>query len=251
MNNLTQHLRIVQPAMMQELEAGLTSSPHRFTLGVTSVAVSLKPVARLAEFVPDSSLPQDIRRSVFQRKVSFIAGRLCAEAALNQIGVVSGIVGRCDSGAPVWPDAITGSITHTDHLACAAVVHSGTSQDFDIGIDSETILNDVELNDVRKLCLTRDEDIRLVNTVNHNLIGTIVFSVKEALYKALYPQVNRFIDFSEIELRSIDWHRSEIHLQPVVEGDLSLAMAQSRAYFCIRNNTVHTSLQIVHPRLRS
>lgn len=245
MHNLLEKLRIARPDLTQKLEASFIESPHEFELDMARVAIPLKQVSQLIEFVADASLPPFIRNAAMKRKLSFIGGRLCAESALKRIGFPNAIVARHDSGAPIWPDGVVGSITHTDQFAYAVACRAINA--VSLGIDSENIFSDATLKDVRQLCCTTNENINLFKSTNNNLVGTIIFSAKESLYKSIHSHINRFVDFSEIELTSIDWYLSRVHMQPVKEGDLNPVVSQCHAYFCISNNSVHTSVQMSPP----
>jgi enterobactin synthetase component D len=133
-----------------------------------------------------------------------------------------------------------GSITHTDQFAYA--VASRSPHVGNVGIDSENIFSASTLKDVRKLCCTESENLNLFNSSNCNLVGTIIFSIKESLYKSIRPVIKRFIDFSEIEITAIDWHLSKISLRPVRECDLNPVISGCYGYFCISNGAVHTSV---------
>lgn len=244
MISLLEKMRHEAPQLAKRLEAGFVESPHYFASEVSAIALSLDLLGPLLEFFSIASMPADITQSALQRRLSFIGGRLCAEYALEQLGLPNQSVDRHHCGAPVWPPGTCGSITHTDQLACAAVtLASGV---FSLGIDSEIIFSDREFADVRRLCCTPGEKAMLANVRNRNLIGTILFSAKESFYKSFHSIVQRYIDFSEIEIIGIDWASSALHLQTVNDGDLNSAMLTCRAFFSMTQNVVHTSVEVSH-----
>jgi enterobactin synthetase component D len=240
MNNLLTSLRNAQPALSQKLEAGFIESPHEFELDIARVAMPLNLVSHMLEFVPDESLPPDICGAALKRRLNFIGGRFCAESALERIGFAGAVVQRDALGAPIWPDGTVGSITHTDQFAYAVV--SRSVQTGNVGIDSEDIFSDSVLTDVRSMCCTGNENLNLFNSTNSNVVGTIIFSVKESLYKSIHPIVKRFVDFSEVEITGIDWYLSKISLRSVRECDLSSVISSCYAFFCISNESKHTTV---------
>ena len=48
-------------------------------------------------------------------------GRACARAALSALGHGDAVIGRHANCAPLWPDSVVGSITHTSGYAAALV----------------------------------------------------------------------------------------------------------------------------------
>jgi 4'-phosphopantetheinyl transferase EntD len=85
---------------------------------------------------------------------------------------------------------VTGSITHTDDYAAAAVVRAGH-----IGIDVESLARIAEIeNLVERVALPSERDVP---------VG-VVFSAKESVYKCLFqslgPTLGRFLEFADVEL---------------------------------------------------
>ena len=242
MVNLIDTLRDENPKLARRIDTCFVQSPHYFESDIVTVALPLRYLVGIAAHLPAECLPPDIHRASAERKVNFIGGRLCAEAALRRLGFEHGVVNRQSCGAPLWPAGTIGSITHTGHFASAAVTL--TDKAASLGIDSERIFSDSELRDVRNLCCTQNEIRRLFNDSNSNLIATIIFSAKEAIYKSIHPFLHRFVDFSEVEITSIDWRLSTLDVNPVTEGDVSQVLQQCHTYFSIENQSVHTSVQM-------
>ena len=242
MINLCKKLRTEQPVLAHSLERCIVESPHYFETDIAKVAVPLRFLVKFLACIPDACLPPDIQNAAQRRKLNFIGGRLCAELALELLGLNDAIVLRHEAGFPIWPAGTTGSITHTDQIACAAVALSGSVAG--LGIDSENIFTDDELRDVRQICCTQTENSALFNSTNSNLVGTIVFSAKESFYKSVHARVQRYIDFLEVEISSIDWHLSRLQMRAVGSQELSDVLKRGHVYFSIANSSVHTSVQI-------
>ena len=90
-------------------------------------------------------IPEFLLSASRARVAEFIAGRLCAKAALRQLGATP-IVGVAVGGRPSWSNGYVGSITHTSGFASAAVAPS--SELLGIGIDSEWLFSDMTARDL-------------------------------------------------------------------------------------------------------
>lgn len=123
-----------------------------------------------------------VEKAAPKRRREFALGRACARGALEKLGYGGAVIGRGANGAPLWPQGITGSITHTRDYAAAV---AGEARRFSgIGVDAERVggvtqdlwprlFDDAERDHLMGL----DEAKRLV-------IATLIFSAKEASYKA-------------------------------------------------------------------
>jgi enterobactin synthetase component D len=152
-------------------------------------------------FIP---LPLELKGAVPKRQVQFRAGRYCAMLAIQALhGGSPMLVGRDPSGAPLWPEGVVGSITHTDDVAAAAVAFSADVRS--LGIDTERVMSEsqarelngtvawpAELAPARAASMTRLEAM------------TLVFSAKESVFKCLHPLVRRAFDFQDVRFVSID-----------------------------------------------
>src|SRR5580692_6347409 len=78
---------------------------------------------------------QYVARAMSKRVQEFAAGRVCARAALAQLGYAAVALPMGEDRAPQWPAGATGSITHTNGF-CAAVV-AATAQIRALGLDAE------------------------------------------------------------------------------------------------------------------
>lgn len=132
----------------------------------------------------------------------FLGGRLAAKYAIQSISGSSSFpmvsLPRNELGAPVFPAGWTGSISHKNDLAVAAVTSS--SLGFSIGVDIEKFTNRAAEKLQRRI-LTENEQSSL-GTVIADIEKDVMlrFSFKEAVYKALNPMLRRYIDFKEVEV---------------------------------------------------
>ncbi len=144
--------------------------------------------------------PASIQRSVAKRQAEFLAGRLCARSALQQLADLHHVPAIGDDRAPIWPPGISGSITHGTGWAGAIVAHSRQWQG--LGLDMETLLDDERATRLAGEILTPDELARM-DPAQVSLTVTLTFSIKESLFKALYPIVGKRFYFEHAEV--VEW----------------------------------------------
>jgi enterobactin synthetase component D len=151
-------------------------------------------------------IPNWPKEAQLARKVSFLAGRLCAKNAIQNLSSDSdGVVKIKNDRAPHWPEGFVGSISHTDRLACAAVSISPEIQS--IGIDLQKLVTEEKAQKLSPKIFTAKElnvFYDFSESANFSELFTIGFSFKESVYKALYPLEQRFIAFSEFEITGIN-----------------------------------------------
>jgi len=158
---------------------------------------------RVAEMNPSDAEPSrlhpaeqgQIDRAAPGRRREYAAGRLLAHSLLGSLGAAAAPLLNGPDRAPAWPAGYVGSISHCPTL-CAVVVASG-SDICAIGVDVEPAL--ALGADIEPLVLTardRHSIARLPPRIRP-LGGRLVFSAKEAFYKALYPTTGVFLDFTQ------------------------------------------------------
>ncbi|WP_258052309.1 4'-phosphopantetheinyl transferase [Mesorhizobium sp. INR15] len=119
------------------------------------------------------------------------AGRWIAHRLLAELGVDDVAVLRTPSGAPAWPDGITGSLAHDDEMAVAAVAPVGDIRTLGIDVEPALPLPD----DIFALVATPADR---TNPADRDLAGRILFSAKEAVYKAVYPLDGEVLGYEDI-----------------------------------------------------
>jgi 4'-phosphopantetheinyl transferase EntD len=140
-----------------------------------------------------------IAHAVEARVREYAAVRSCARACLERLSYAPVPIMPGIEGAPVWPAGVQGSMTHCAGYAAAAV--GRLPRISAIGIDAEP---DAPLPDgVLDLVATPAERDRLAGT---QLEPTdlnwdrLLFSAKEAVYKAWFPLVGEWLDHQEAEI---------------------------------------------------
>ncbi len=152
-------------------------------------------------------------KAVAARRREFTTGRACARRALAQLGVAPVAVPSGEHGEPLWPAGVVGSITHCCHYrACAVARDRDLSA---IGIDAE-LLSALPAG-VLEAVASRRERERLAWIDEQIPADTVLFSAKEAVYKAWFPLTRRSLHFEDVDL-SLDPERRTFRARLLVPG---------------------------------
>lgn len=143
-----------------------------------------------------------------KRLQEFRAGRHAARLALRGLGSKVEFVLPARDRAPLWPDGVVGSITHTSEpwpgFSAAAVASSERYSG--IGIDAEP---DAPLDENLFAAILRPTELEWLENwpaPERGAWARVVFSVKECVYKCHYPITRTFLDFADLEV-SLDTAR--------------------------------------------
>jgi len=133
-----------------------------------------------------------------KRKADHLAGRIAAAHALNDRTIPA--IGP--SGEPLWPEGVSGSITHSGTQAMAVVVRDRLAL---LGIDCETILPENEAREIKDGVIdAREERVLSHSGYPFALALTLAFSAKESLFKALFPRVQAWMGFDSARVTMLD-----------------------------------------------
>lgn len=146
--------------------------------------------------VTEESYPELVRHTLRTSSTRFL-GRLAASRALRKLGVEGTSVSRGPVGEPIWPEGISGSITHCHPWSVAVAMPSNGKAT--VGIDLEGIDQVDDLN-ISSIVGRGAERKWILSGENSHERLCMIFSAKEALYKSLYWHYQRYIDFTEVEL---------------------------------------------------
>lgn len=219
-----------------------------YDLGVSAVQVGLyiDALEERLNGVRLDDLPWMPERAVRRRQLSFLAGRLCAEHALLISGhELTEPIGWRESGEPNWPQGWTGSISHTGRVALSMV--SPRTGRFGIGIDAEEVLNDQTLQDVLQVCAHKAERHLVTGGPDRGrLAATVMFCAKEAYYKAIHGEVQRFVDFDEMGLGELDLRSGLFSLKPTAHSHYPNDLPSAKGRFVIDGNTVLAFIAAEH-----
>lgn len=128
------------------------------------------------------------------RRIDFTAGRVAMRALLPKqtAAILSDSRGR-----PCLPSGWMGSVSHKRGLGVAAVT---VDDGWTIGVDIEAARP--ARVDLAPRILTSDEiaALRPLSPEERSVAVVRAFAIKEAVYKAIDPWVNRYVGFREVEL---------------------------------------------------
>ena len=150
-------------------------------------------------------LPATLASAVSKRRLHYRAGRYCALAALQalQPGRLFTSPARGVNGAPLWPEGVAGSLTHTDDFVSAAVALSSDAAA--IGVDTERIVTLAQARDLARPVAWPSElaEARAAGCDRAEAF-TLVFSAKESVFKCLHPAVGQFFGFHDVRIVHVD-----------------------------------------------
>jgi 4'-phosphopantetheinyl transferase EntD len=121
------------------------------------------------------------------------AARIVARQLLARLGHPECPIPRAPSGAPVWPADVVGSLAHDARVAVAAVAMSRDVGALGIDVEPAECLPS-ELLDV---VVTPQERLEIGNDPFQ---GRLLFAAKEAVYKAVYPLDQMFLEHHDVQI---------------------------------------------------
>ena len=157
------------------------------------------------------------------RQREFVTGRMCARRALDLLGVdASGLLPDAD-GIPQWPEDTVGSISHCRGVAMAMVAKSVDCRL--LGLDLEKT-NRLSAGAIKQVLNPIEE----IFTGGDQLKASILFSLKEAFYKAQFPKWQAVGNFSDLALE-VDLTEGTAKIR---EMDARFSSELMRLRFCFR-----------------
>lgn len=139
-----------------------------------------------------------IERAIDKRKREFATGRTLARAALGELGLHAVELLNGPDRAPIWPDGIAGSISHCDRVAVVAVTRASHGT---LGVDVEH-RGELKRELWKTVFLPREIEAldAAFDAPMRGRMALVLFSAKEALYKAQYPRTTTFMGFHELHV---------------------------------------------------
>ncbi len=182
--------------------------------------------------------PAGLRSAIAKRRCEYLAGRVCAAAAGEALTGERLIPEAGQDRAPLWPAPLVGAITHSQGRAAALVGHR--DQWRGLGLDYEAWLAPRRALRLAEEILTEEERGTLLglDEAQQARRVTLTFSVKESVFKALYPLTGRRFYFQDAALDgenqirllttlSADWRQGKaLPFQWREEGDGLLSWIQ-------------------------
>ena len=136
-----------------------------------------------------------VGRAVEKRRHEFITGRACARQALRELGIPATSIPAGERGEPIWPAGVVGSITHCrGYTACAAAHERHLLA---LGIDAEPN-RPLSARVAAQVASAPEREAQVSDPDLH--ITRLVFSAKEAVYKAWYSLTGRWLSFEQVQV---------------------------------------------------
>ncbi|NCH22509.1 enterobactin synthase subunit EntD [Cronobacter turicensis] len=197
--------------------AGRNARPFPMQTTLTPLTFAGQSLWRV-DFSPDTFTPDDLlwlphhamlANAVARRQAEHLAGRIAAVAALRAAGAPALPPGIGAHREPRWPAGFTGSITHTGHRAWATVIAAPGG----VGIDVENLMDAQTARDLAPGIIDAQERLLLGRApLPFASALTLVFSAKESLFKALFPQVGDWFGFECANVVALDAHQLTLRL---------------------------------------
>ncbi len=168
----------------------------------------------LAEMTPADADParlmsaeaRSVQSAVEKRRREFAAGRMLARDVFARMPHGAAfdaepLLNDSDR-VPIWPNGIVGSITHCRSLCAVAAVAAIHSAGIGLDVEPAHALKDELVPYIVRT--TEYARLEALPIDAHALGPILVFAMKEAVYKAIYPIRRRFLDFQDVEIVRLD-----------------------------------------------
>ncbi len=176
-----------------------------------------------------SLLPEEeiaVANAAETRRHEFATGRCLARELMAELGIAAGPIVRGAQREPVWPEGAVGSITHARKTVIAAIARVGAVRS--LGIDLELW---GRITDKLHGKLFTDAERSWLSGQPPETAG-LLFSAKEAGYKATFPLARRFVSFHEAEI-DVDWTKREFRCRYIGEHACNRVMEDGIGRFVI------------------
>lgn len=193
---------------------------------------------------------EQIGAAVESRRVEFAAARACARQAMDRLGLAPGPIIRGGRGMPVWPEGVVGTLTHTEGLRGAALARSSAVRSLGLDVESHGPLPDGVLD-----AISLPEEVAWVRAARADVKSVhwdrVLFTAKEATYKAWFPLTRRWLGFADAHITVVTTRvdgdtatgslRSQILIDPrTVDGGPDLVELHGR--WAVRDGYVASAI---------
>ncbi|MCQ9342413.1 4'-phosphopantetheinyl transferase superfamily protein [Corynebacterium sp. 153RC1] len=170
-----------------------------------------------------------VSHAVDARKAEFGDARWCAHQALAKLGRdAGGPILRGERGMPLWPAAVSGSLTHTDGFRAAVCAPSLLVRSMGLDAERAEPLPEGVVGSIARVSELAQLE-RLRENKGITCADRLLFCAKEATYKAWFPLTHRWLGFeqAEIDLRDDGTFVSYLLVRPTpvpfIEGKWKVA----------------------------
>ncbi|MEV0232258.1 4'-phosphopantetheinyl transferase superfamily protein [Nonomuraea sp. NPDC050786] len=137
-----------------------------------------------------------ISKAVGKRRKEFTTARICARRAIRMLGRQPTPILSGQSGEPLWPRGLIGSVTHC--TGYRGVVVATQVEAAAIGIDAEPN-KELPMGVLQAIALPQEE--RMVRELGEQRPDVcwdrLLFCTKESVYKAWFPLARRWLGFHD------------------------------------------------------
>jgi 4'-phosphopantetheinyl transferase EntD len=180
-----------------------------------------------------------------QRQLEFAQARACARRALAQFDVQAFALLNGPDRAPRWPAGIVGSITHTVRpaLTYAAVVVGRSTDVLAVGVDAEASQGLEAALQSYVLTVGEQERLAAAEPERQPLLAKIIFSAKEAFYKAQFPLSARKLGFQDVEV-ALDLRQSTFQVRLTARAPTDLPLVRCQGRYAVDEHLVLTGIVV-------
>lgn len=156
--------------------------------------------------------PLKIAQARVERKNEYLCGRVLAQAVLNHHFGLDQLITCMHEHLPIWPSHVLGSISHSQNKLIVALSNNAVY----LGIDIEHWVTSEFAQESAHLILTPSEfnlwKGKAAEFFDFARYVSLIFSVKESLYKAVYLSAKQYIDFLEASIDDINFENQTLTL---------------------------------------
>lgn len=140
----------------------------------------------------------EVARAVPRRRSEFATARRCARDLMEQLGLPAVPILPGPDRAPRWPPEVVGSLTHCEGFVGAALAKRKDVRSVGIDAEPDSPLPRGVLELVALPC-----ELRMLQRLPPGQLAwdRLLFSIKEAVYKACYPLDREWRDFPSMHVR--------------------------------------------------
>ncbi len=176
------------------------------------------------------TLPDSLSRAVTKRRAEYLAGRVCARHALAALDIHVNTLSALPDRQVDWPAPARGSITHARDLAAALISTAPFHQG--LGVDAERWLTPERADYLAASILAPREQqaVKDFTCEQRARAITLTFSLKESLFKALYPLTGTRFYFHDAFIEGIDPTIGSMHagIELPAQRDMAARRARDR-----------------------
>jgi len=121
------------------------------------------------------------------------AARIVARELMLRLGHARRAVPKSASGTPIWPTGIVGSLAHDSEVSVAAIALEHEFSSLGVDVEPAEALD----SDLLDFVVTENERRSIGDDP---CCGRLFFSIKESVYKAIYPLDGAFLNHHDVEV---------------------------------------------------